>query len=112
MNVSLKILSASLLCSAGMMAGSMGTAFAAGHCAMGSNGLPDLSGQSVTISGPWEGQDEKLVNSVIDCFETATGASVAYSGSGEFEQLIVTDRRSGSAHGERRWTCSNRPRSC
>ncbi len=97
MNTSLKILSTSLLCSAGMMAGSMGTAFAAGHCAMGSHDLPDLSGQSITISGPWEGQDEKLVNSVIDCFETATGASVAYSGSGEFEQLIVTDIRSGSA---------------
>ncbi|GHA57323.1 alpha-glucoside ABC transporter substrate-binding protein [Amylibacter ulvae] len=60
-------------------------------------GLGDFAGQTVTISGPWEGNDETLVNSVLDCFEAATGANVEYSGSGEFEQLIVTDIRSGSA---------------
>ena len=67
-----------------------------GHCSA-DLGLGDFSGQTVTIAGPWEGNDEVLVNSVLDCFEDATGATVEYSGSGEFEQLIVTDIRSGSA---------------
>lgn len=74
-----------------------GASFADGHCSAGSLNLGDFTGQTVTIAGPWEGNDEVLVNSVIDCFETATGATVNYSGSGEFEQLIVTDIRSGSA---------------
>jgi len=77
-----------------------GTAFAAAaqeNCAVGALGLGDFSGQTVTIAGPWEGNDETLVNNVIDCFEQSTGATVNYTGSGEFEQLIVTDVRSGSA---------------
>ena len=36
----------------------------------------DLSGQTLTITGPWTGQDAELVNSVIDYFENATGATV------------------------------------
>ena len=49
----------------------------------------DLSGQELTMSGPWTGADAELVNSVIDYFEAATGATVAYSGSDNFEQDIV-----------------------
>ena len=75
-------------------------AFAGGHgkcdpAALSS--LGNFAGETITISSPWEGQDEKLVNSVLDCFEEATGATVNHSGSGEFEQLIVTDIRAGSA---------------
>lgn len=72
-------------------------ALADDRCEVGKLGLGDFSGQTVTIAGPWEGQDEVLVNSVLDCFEESTGATVEYAGSGEFEQLIVTDIRSGSA---------------
>ncbi|MEJ6395067.1 ABC transporter substrate-binding protein [Gymnodinialimonas sp. 2305UL16-5] len=49
----------------------------------------DLSGQTVTITGPWTGADAELVNSVIAYFEAATGANVEYSGSDSFEQDIV-----------------------
>lgn len=55
-------------------------AFAAAH---------DLSGQTLSISGPWIGPDAALVNSVLDYFRAATGATVNYSGSDSFEQDIV-----------------------
>ena len=78
---------------------SVSVAQAGGHaaCTADALGLGDFSGQTVTISSPWEGQDEVLVNEVLDCFEQATGATVEHSGSGEFEQLIVTDIRAGTA---------------
>ncbi|MAW52931.1 MAG: alpha-glucoside ABC transporter substrate-binding protein, partial [Geminicoccus sp.] len=75
-------------------------AYADGHCSTTPSGMPempDLSGEVVTITGPWEGRDEELVNMVLSCFESATGADVQYSGSGEFEQLIVTSIRAGNA---------------
>ena len=56
----------------------------------------DLSGQVVTISGPWLGGDRDLVESVIAYFEEATGADVQYSGSDSFEQQIVIDTAAGS----------------
>lgn len=59
--------------------------------------LGKFAGETITISGPWEGKDEELVNSVLDCFEKSTGAEVKYSGSGEFESLIVANLRSGNA---------------
>ncbi|MGP1357032.1 ABC transporter substrate-binding protein [Roseicyclus sp.] len=49
----------------------------------------DLSGQTLTITGPWTGADAELVESVLAYFEEATGASVEYSGSDSFEQDIV-----------------------
>jgi alpha-glucoside transport system substrate-binding protein len=56
----------------------------------------DLSGQEITILGPWLGPDKDLVESVIDYFEAATGAKVNYSGSDSFEQQIVIDAEAGS----------------
>ena len=85
----------------GLTALTMGasSAVAMDHCntPSGMPSLKDLSGEVVTITGPWEGRDEELVNMVLDCFEKATGADVQYSGSGEFEQLIVTSIRAGNA---------------
>ena len=86
----------------GVAAFAMGAsaAYADGHCSTTPSGMPempDLSGEVVTITGPWEGRDEELVNMVLSCFESATGADVQYSGSGEFEQLIVTSIRAGNA---------------
>ena len=49
----------------------------------------DLSGQTLTITGPWTGADAELVESVLAYFEEATGATVEYSGSDSFEQDIV-----------------------
>jgi alpha-glucoside transport system substrate-binding protein len=49
----------------------------------------DLSGQTVTITGPWTGLDAELFESMAAYFEAATGATVEYSGSDSFEQDIV-----------------------
>ncbi len=56
----------------------------------------DLSGQEVTVLGPWLGGDRDLVNSVLNYFVAATGATVNYAGSDSFEQQIVIDIQAGS----------------
>ncbi|RMG81957.1 MAG: carbohydrate ABC transporter substrate-binding protein [Chloroflexi bacterium] len=56
----------------------------------------DLSGQEVTVFGPWLGPDEELVTSIFAYFEHATGADVVYAGSDSFEQQIVIDIQGGS----------------
>jgi len=64
------------------------TAFADAH---------DLSGQTVTITGPWTGLDAELFDSMAAYFEAATGATVEYSGSDSFEQDIVIATQADSA---------------
>lgn len=56
----------------------------------------DLSGETISIFGPWLGPDKDLFESVIAYFEEATGADVEYSGSDSFEQQIVIDTEAGS----------------
>jgi alpha-glucoside transport system substrate-binding protein len=56
----------------------------------------DLSGETLTITGPWTGADADLVNSVLAYFEEATGATVEYSGSDSFEQDIVISTQADS----------------
>lgn len=55
----------------------------------------DLSGETLTISGPWIGDDRDLVDSVFDYFEEATGATVEYSGSDSFESEIRRAAQTG-----------------
>lgn len=55
----------------------------------------DLSGETLTISGPWIGDDKDLVDSVIAYFEAATGAEVEYSGSDSFESEIRRASQTG-----------------
>ncbi|WP_404406059.1 ABC transporter substrate-binding protein [Pelagibacterium halotolerans] len=57
----------------------------------------DLSGQTLTIFGPWLTADQENFETVIALFEEATGANVEYSGSDSFEQQIVIDTQAGSA---------------
>ena len=57
----------------------------------------DLSGQSITIFGPWLGPDQELAESMFAYFEEATGADVAYTGSDSFESQIRIDTQAGSA---------------
>ncbi len=56
----------------------------------------DLSGQEITVLGPWLGADRDLVESMLAYFENATGADVLYAGSDSFEQQIVIDIQAGS----------------
>ncbi|MDB2369289.1 ABC transporter substrate-binding protein, partial [Octadecabacter sp.] len=57
---------------------------------------PDLSGQSVTIFGPWLSPEAEVFSSMLAYFEDATGASTTYTGSDSFEQQIVIDAEAGS----------------
>lgn len=41
----------------------------------------DLKGETLTIFGPWRGDDETLVTSVLNYFTAATGINVKYSSS-------------------------------
>ncbi len=68
-------------------------AYAGGH---GGYKGPDLTGQTVTIAGPWLTADEASFEKVVAAFEKATGAKVEYSGSDSFEQQIVIDIKAGS----------------
>ena len=56
----------------------------------------DLSGQTLSIFGPWLGPDKELIDSMVAYFAAATGADVRYSGSDSFEQQIVIDTGAGS----------------
>lgn len=58
---------------------------------------PDLSGQDVTIFGPWLAPEDDIFRSMIAYFTDATGANVTYTGSDGFEQQIVIDSEAGSA---------------
>jgi alpha-glucoside transport system substrate-binding protein len=58
---------------------------------------PDLSGQTVTITGPWLQPEDGFFRSVTDYFAAATGAEVIYTGSDSFEQQIVIDAEAGAA---------------
>lgn len=57
----------------------------------------DFSGQEMTMTGPWTGNDKALVESVIAYFQDATGATINYSGSESFEQDVVVSIQAGSA---------------
>ncbi len=57
----------------------------------------DLSGEQVTVFGPWLGPDQVVVESVLAYFSEATGAEVKYTGSDGFEQQIMIDAEAGSA---------------
>lgn len=61
--------------------------FKAGH---------DLKDQTLTIFGPWRGEDEALFRSVFAYFTEATGVEVKYSSSENYEQQIVIDTQAGS----------------
>lgn len=58
---------------------------------------PDLSGQTVTIAGPWMQPEDAVFRSVVAYFADATGAEVIYTGSDSFEQQIVIDAEAGAA---------------
>jgi len=56
----------------------------------------DLKGETLSIFGPWRGEDEALVRTVLDYFTEATGAAIDYSSSENYEQQIVIDTQAGS----------------
>ena len=57
----------------------------------------ELTGQTVTISGPWLSPEADRFDALLAYFEAATGADATYTGSDSFEQQIVIDAEAGSA---------------
>ena len=56
-----------------------------------------LEGQTLTIWGPWrEGGDQEMFESVIAYFEDATGVTVEYGSSENYEQQAQIDAAAGS----------------
>ncbi len=101
----------SLYAGAAALALTAGMASADGHLAFGLDGgpfswdsynaykysAPDLSGQSITVSGPWLSPEDGYFDNMLAYFEDATGADVSYVGSDSFEQNIVIDAEAGAA---------------
>jgi alpha-glucoside transport system substrate-binding protein len=56
----------------------------------------NLDGQTLTVFGPWRGEDQVLVESMLAYFEAASGVDVNYSSSEGYEQQIVIDAQAGS----------------
>ncbi|HLP70765.1 MAG TPA: ABC transporter substrate-binding protein [Rhizobium sp.] len=56
----------------------------------------ELKGETLTVFGPWRGEDQTLFESILAYFEDATGIDVKYSSSENYEQQIVIDTQAGS----------------
>ncbi len=56
----------------------------------------NLEGQSINMFGPWRGEDQALVESMLAYFTAASGVAVNYSSSENYEQQIVIDTQAGS----------------
>ncbi len=56
----------------------------------------NLDGQTIKIFGPWRGEDQVLVESMLAYFTAASGVKVEYSSSENYEQQIVIDTEAGS----------------
>lgn len=100
----------SLYTSVAIVALSSVAAFADGHLSFGTDGgdftwgsyndfaaATDLTGQTLTMTGPWTGAEKEKVEKILAYFAAATGVETNYSGSDSFEQDIVVSARSGSA---------------
>ncbi len=56
----------------------------------------NLEGQEITMFGPWRGEDQVLVETMLAYFTAASGVKVNYSSSENYEQQIVIDTQAGS----------------
>ena len=101
----------SMYAGAAIAALTAGSAFAGGHLAFAPGegpfdwdgyaawaaDAPDLSGQQITVFGPWLTPEDDIFRSMLAYFADATGADVVYTGSDGFEQQILIDAEAGSA---------------
>ena len=56
----------------------------------------DLKGETLSIFGPWRGEDEASFESFSTISVEATGVTINYSSSENYEQQIVIDTQAGS----------------
>jgi len=57
----------------------------------------DLTGQELTIFGPWLAGEGQAFENLLAYFNAATGAQAVYTGSDSLEQQIMIDAEAGSA---------------
>ncbi len=81
-----------------LCATALATAFVFGGAvnAMELSDLPDLSGETLTVFGPWITSDEEHIRAVMEPFIEKTGVTLDYTGSDSFEQQIIIDVEAGS----------------
>ncbi|WP_417258905.1 ABC transporter substrate-binding protein [Celeribacter sp.] len=73
------------------------TGAAVAALSIGAASAQDLSGEVITVAGPWLSPESETIAKIFDIFEEKTGAEVKYVGSDSFEQQIVIDAEAGSA---------------
>jgi alpha-glucoside transport system substrate-binding protein len=56
----------------------------------------NLEGQTISIFGPWRGEDQAIVEKMLAYFAAASGVKVNYSSSEGYEQQIMIDAQAGS----------------
>ena len=56
----------------------------------------DLKGETLTIFGPWRGEDDTHFQVILEYFRQATGADVKFASSENYEQQVVIDTQAGS----------------
>ncbi len=56
----------------------------------------DLKGETLSIFGPWRGEDDTHFQVVLEYFRQATGADVKFASSENYEQQVVIDTQAGS----------------
>ncbi len=57
---------------------------------------PDLTGQDVTVFGPWLSPEDEIFRSMITYFDGSNRRECDLTGSDSFEQQIVIDAEAGS----------------
>jgi len=63
----------------------------------GEDGLPDLSGQTVSVAGVWSGAEQDVFEKVMDEFSDATGAEMVYTSTGDDIATVLNSKIEGDA---------------
>jgi alpha-glucoside transport system substrate-binding protein len=75
---------------------SLGSAGCGGG-ASGAGGSGELRGQTIEVSGPWSGDEQKAFEKVLAVFEKQTGATVDYTAAGDEEPTVLQSKIQGGA---------------
>jgi maltose-binding protein MalE len=65
--------------------------------ASGNSGTGELAGQTIEVSGPWSGDEQKAFQKVLAVFEKQTGATVNYTAAGDEEPTVLQSKVQGGA---------------
>lgn len=63
----------------------------------GDDSLPDLSGQTISVTGVWSGAEQRVFEKVMDEFADATGAEMVYTSTGDDIATVLNSKIEGDA---------------